>query len=165
MNCPVCGELKTRVVRTFPIESDEELHLTDTYRTRICRKCRHQFTTIEISQPTKQFTVGKRSNKTDTFSYKKLFTSIQKACEDLSIPYDDQRSIFVNVMKDIIIEVQKKEDKTRIMSQDIGTFVVKHLKSVNRIAWIRYSAYFYKNEEIVLKNLREWIAQESDSVE
>lgn len=164
MNCPVCGSSKTKVTRTLPSKSNSELFITNIYRTRMCRGCEHQFITLEITQPPKEIIVAKKNNKNSTFSYEKLFNSIQKACSNLRIPYEEQRSVFTNVMKELNSNIQV-ENKTRIMSYEIGSLVMKHLKLVNSIAWLRYMSYYVDDEESIKKNIRLWLAQDIDSIE
>jgi len=164
MNCPVCGSTKTKVTRTLQSKSDTLLHFTNIQRTRRCRQCSHWFTTLEIAQPPKEIAVAKKNNKTSTFSYEKLFNSIQKACAGLKIPYEEQRLILVNVVGEITRSIEG-EHKTRVLSQEIGTIVMKYLRYLNRVAWLRYVSYFYDDEESIKKSLRQWSAEDSDSVE
>lgn len=164
MNCPICDSSKTKVTRTVSSKSKPDLNFTTIYRTRKCRKCDHQFVTLEITQPPKEIIVVKKNNKTSTFSYEKLFASIKSACENLRIPFEEQRVVFTSVMRDIVRYVET-ENKTRIMSHEIGAIVLKSLKSVNRIAWLRYLSHFDDDEENIKKSIRQWMAEETDSIE
>lgn len=151
MICPVCQSPHTRVIRTVAIKTE-----SDIYRFRVCRRCGHEFSTLEIAQPPRRFSVIKQDGKLDTFSYPKLFKSIQEACQHLGIPFEDQRSIFVNVMKGLTREVEEGK-MTRVKSQDIGTLVMKHLRPVNRIAWLRYMVHFHDSEDIIRNTIGDWI--------
>ncbi len=164
MNCPVCGSSKTKVTRTLPLKSKSDLLISNIYRTRKCRGCEHQFTTLELAQPPREITVVKKNNKNSTFSYEKLFSSIQKACTNLRIPFNEQRVIFTNVMRELSVNIQI-ENKTRIMSYDIGSLVIKYLKPVSRIAWLRYISYYSDDEESLKKSVRQWLAEDTDAVE
>ncbi len=164
MNCPVCGSSRTKVTRTLPSKSKSDLQITNIYRTRKCRGCEHQFTTLELAQPPREIIVVKKNNKNSTFSYEKLFSSIQKACMNLRIPFNEQRVIFTNVMRELSINIQV-ENKTRIMSHEIGSLVIKYLKPVSRIAWLRYISYYADDEQSLKKSVWQWMAEDIDTIE
>lgn len=164
MNCPVCGSQRTKVTRTLSVKSKSDLQITNIYRTRKCRSCEHQFITLELAQPPQEIIVAKKNNKNSTFSYEKLFNSIQKACYNLRIPFAEQRVVFTNVMRELTINVQV-ENKTRIMSQEIGSLVMKYLKPVSKIAWLRYLSYYVDDEESIKRGIRQWLAEDIDAIE
>jgi transcriptional repressor NrdR len=149
MKCPHCTSSKTQVVRTFHPKG-----LGTVERKRTCRDCSKSFWTIEVSQPPKHFTVIKRNGRNDTFSYEKLFRSIQLSCKDLNVKYSEQREVFLSVMEKI---TERSTESERISTVEIGELIAGDLEKVNRIAWLRYVAFYDNNEVTVKKRIEGWI--------
>lgn len=148
MNCPVCNDPNTHVIRTYRAKLKNTIE-----RRRKCEKCRNVFWTMEASQPPKEFIVEKKDNSVETFSYEKLFRSIRLACDHLNIKYSEQRDIFIDVMSGVTVLSTKS---SRIGSEEIGELVTTALEKTNRIAWLRYIAFYDDNEATIKKRIEAW---------
>ena len=89
-----------------------------------------------------------------TFSYEKLFNSIQLACKDLNIKYSEQREIFLHVMGRVSTTAALS---SRIGSDQLGEFVAEALEQKNKVAWLRYLAFYDDNEDRIKKRINDWL--------
>lgn len=151
MNCPNCYSRETSVNNTKNLIDQPIIK-----RQRMCKNCNTTFSTIELRQPPSKFKVVKQDGTIDTFSYEQLYESIKKTCKNLSVPFEDQRHIFQNIMTDI---TQKTITKERINSEEIGELVINYLAPMNRVAWLRYVVHFYDSEVTIRKRIESWVNQ------
>lgn len=147
MICPICKKGQTRVVETR--ESS-----TATRRRRECITCKKRFTTYErYEEPI--LTVIKKDGRVEKYSRKKIFNGILTACH--------KRPVSTNAIEKIINEVERdllKTKKKKISSEEIGKLVLKHLKKLDLVAYLRFASVYlnfsnlerFKNEiEALLK--------------
>ena len=128
MKCPYCNEKEDRVLDTR--ESNELIR-----RRRECLKCEKRFTTYE--RVLLNLRVIKKDGRRESFERNKLKTGILKACEKRPI---SEESI-ENLIDEIEKELRNYED-TEINSAIIGQLVMKKLKKLDKIAYIRFASVY-----------------------
>ncbi len=131
MKCPYCGHPDTRV-----IDKRETCEMDVTRRRRECLKCGKRFTTYERVE-TVALTVVKKDGSRESFDRDKLIAGILKACEKRPIPRDE-----IERMVDDIEAKLRMQKTTEIRSKDIGKFVMRELKKLDQVAYIRFASVY-----------------------
>ena len=144
MKCIFCSS-ETKV--TDKRDSDGE-----TRRRRECLKCGKRFTTYErIEEP--NFMVVKKDQSREPFSREKLRAGIDKAFEKRPIETDKIDSVINEIESKLREKVKGKE----ISSQEIGELVVKTLKKLDKVAYIRFASVYkdFKDVQDFSKEIKE----------
>lgn len=135
MKCPYCEseEFKTLETRDSPENT--------TRRRKECVKCGKRFTTYEYVE-TVEIMVRKKDGKLERFNVNKIIGGLQKACEKRPVTMDQIHQLADRVRQDLMLL-----GKEEVTSQEIGDLVMKHLKSLDRVAYIRFASVYKKFEE------------------
>jgi transcriptional repressor NrdR len=135
MKCPYCSsaEFKTLETRDSPDNS--------TRRRKECLDCGKRFTTYEYVE-TVELMVRKKDGKLERFDINKTIRGLQKACEKRPITMDQ-----INELAGLVRQVIMQKGKDEIASEEIGDLVMKYLKDLDRIAYIRFASVYKKFEE------------------
>jgi transcriptional repressor NrdR len=135
MNCPYCGseEFKT-------LETRDSLENT-TRRRKECVACNKRFTTYEYVE-TVEIMVRKKDNKLERFDVNKIIRGLQKSCEKRPVTMEQINLLASKIRQDLM-----SGGKEEVSSQEIGDLVMKYLKSLDRIAYIRFASVYKKFEE------------------
>lgn len=133
MKCLFC-ESETKV--TDKRESKE-----GTRRRRECLKCKKRFTTYEKAYKPDVMVV-KKDGRREPFNREKLKSGIMKACE--------KRPISVKKIDTIIERIEEKLRKKgkEVKTTLIGKMVMKRLKKLDRIAYIRFASVYMNFNDI-----------------
>ena len=137
MRCPACAYEEDKV-----IDSRSTKDGTVTRRRRECLKCGHRYTTYEYIEPA-QLAVVKKDGRREDFERKKVLEGIIKACEKRPIP----RQRIEEVTDSIVSEIQN-EFRTEIPSSEIGERVMKHLRELDDVAYVRFASVYRHFEDI-----------------
>ncbi|MCW4043941.1 MAG: transcriptional regulator NrdR [Candidatus Bathyarchaeota archaeon] len=135
MKCPYCGseDFKT-------LETRDSLENT-TRRRKECVKCGKRFTTYEYVE-TVELMVRKKDGKLERFDVNKIIRGLQKACEKRPVTMEQINELASRVRQDLMAK-----GKEEVSSQEIGDLVMKYLKTLDRIAYIRFASVYKKFEE------------------
>lgn len=129
MLCPNCNSPDTRVIDSRTSKDNQSIR-----RRRECSDCGHRFTTLEeIIRD--GLLVLKKDGSTEDFSQAKLMASLGKALEKR--PVETER---IHVMVNELIRVLEKAYDDRIPSEAIAAEVIRRLRPIDEIAWVRYAA-------------------------
>jgi transcriptional repressor NrdR len=137
MKCPYCGSNDTKVLDKR--ETEEDLV---TRRRRECLKCQKRFTTYERVELA-DIIIIKKDGKRETFNRDKLKSGISKACEKRSITPEQ-----INAVVDRIEIRIRNMESTEIESTAIGDIVMKELKKLDKVAYIRFASVYREFEDI-----------------
>jgi transcriptional repressor NrdR len=135
MKCPYCGSEDSKTLETR--DSPENT----TRRRRECVNCGKRFTTYEYVE-TVELMVRKKDGKLERFDANKIIRGLQKACEKRPVTMDQINELAGLVRQDVMLK-----GKEEITSQEIGDLVMKYLKSLDRIAYIRFASVYKQFEE------------------
>jgi len=131
MKCPVCYFQDTKVIDSRVAPDGLSIR-----RRRQCLKCDLRFSTYE-EMVLLDLIVIKRDGKRESYNREKLVRglkiSLQKRLDD------DEK--FKKLIHRIESELQKLR-KNEVNSSEIGLAVMKHLKKVDQIAYIRYASVY-----------------------
>jgi transcriptional repressor NrdR len=111
-------------------------------RRRECVSCGFRFSTYEEMEIL-DLTVVKRDNVKELYSRDKMERGIRKAFEKRPITEDD----FKKLISQIEQEIQKTADP-EITSQQIGDIVMKKIKKVDKVAYVRFASVYKCFEDI-----------------
>lgn len=137
MKCPYCSSTEIKVVDKRATEDDRA-----TRRRRECLKCKKRFTTYERIEGATLVIVKKNGNR-EEFDRAKLEKGILKACEKRPIPHDK-----INKLVDEIETELRNRDETEIQSKVIGNLVIKKLKKLDKVAYIRFASVYREFADI-----------------
>jgi len=111
-------------------------------RRRECLKCKKRFTTYEkISKG--EFFVTKKDGRREKFSREKLEKGIEKAFE--------KRPISKEKIEKMINEIEEqlmKKGKKEIKSDFIGELVMKKIKKLDNVAYIRFASVYRDFQDV-----------------
>jgi len=129
--CPFCAHQETKVV-----DKREGTDGKTTRRRRECLKCARRFTTFERVQ-TLDLLVIKKDGKREVFDRVKLRGGIIKACEKRPISAQEVEKILDHVEADL-----RKKNANEVSSKKIGELVIRRLKKLDEIAYIRFASVY-----------------------
>ena len=147
MRCPFCNENSDRVV-----DSRESRNGHTIRRRRECLDCGRRYTSYERIEDI-PFMVVKRDGSRTEFDRKKLLIGLYKACEKRPVP---AKSID-RIVDEVEQQVHEREER-EITTQEIGQFIMNHLKDLDQVAYVRFASVYRRFEDIdafmtELKNL------------
>jgi transcriptional repressor NrdR len=131
MRCPFCGHLESQVKDSRPSEDGAAIR-----RRRLCPQCGGRFTTFERVQ-LRELTILKRSGRRSPFDRDKLARSISIALRKR--PVDQER---VERMVSGIVRQLESMGETELSSNVVGEMVMKALKSLDEVAYVRYASVY-----------------------
>lgn len=137
MYCAVCNHKDTKVVDSR-ISTDG----ANVRRRRECEKCNFRFSTLEEVELL-DLMVVKRDGRRETYSREKMIRGLEKSLEKR--PYTDQA--FQKLIHKIERDVQKKR-RGQLTTRELGEIVMKHLKTFDKVAYIRFASVYRSFEDV-----------------
>jgi transcriptional repressor NrdR len=135
MNCPYCGYPDCKVIDSREVNDGIR-------RRRQCLSCGSRFTTYERLHPGSLFVI-KKDGRREEFDSSKLLTGIRKACEKRPLPTGT-----VDKLADDIEAELYHLGKAEVPSAAIGDMVMKRLKALDHIAYIRFASVYREFADI-----------------
>jgi transcriptional repressor NrdR len=135
MRCPYCNSENSKTLETR--DSPEN----NTRRRRECVICGKRFTTYEYVE-TVELMVRKKDDRLERFDVNKIIRGLQKACEKRPVTMSQINELAERVRQDLMLK-----DAEEVASQEIGDLIMKHLKNIDRIAYIRFASVYKQFEE------------------
>ena len=137
MKCPYCAHNENQV-----LDSRESEDLSSVRRRRECLKCAKRFTTYERVD-TVDLAVIKKDGRREQFNRDKLLTCLKKSCE--------KRPISMETIDETVSEIEqdlRKRETTEISSRIIGEMVMRRLRVLDKIAYIRFASVYREFEDL-----------------
>jgi len=131
MKCPMCDYSETKVIDSRVVSDGLSIR-----RRRECLKCGFRFSTYEEMEIL-DLIVVKRDGHKELYSRDKLISGLRKATEKRPVN-DDQFKRLVNLIER---DIQAKR-QSEIESRDIGRIVMRQLKKVDKVAYIRFASVY-----------------------
>jgi len=138
MKCPYCPSTDTKVLESRETGEYEEV----TRRRRECLKCERRFTTYERAE-LGDMVVVKKDGRREPFDREKLKKGILKACEKRPIELEK----IEQAVDKIETEIRDREVK-EIKSTTIGEMVMRKLKTLDHVAYIRFASVYREFADI-----------------
>ncbi|BCX14383.1 MAG: transcriptional regulator NrdR [Patescibacteria group bacterium] len=137
MKCPFCGGKDLEVLESRSVDEDNSIR-----RRRQCVSCKRRFTTYERVKD-KLLWVIKKDGRREPFIREKVRGGILRAIE--------KRPVSLELVEDIVSQVERdilKEEKEEISSRVIGRLVLRRLKKVDKVAWLRFASVYLEFEDL-----------------
>ena len=131
MRCPFCDYEDTSVIETRVQNNDNALR-----RRRQCEKCHKRFTTHERIE-SEEIRVIKKDGRKERFEYDKLKRGMLKALEKRNVPENKIEESVNSIVRKI-----RQSEMTEIPSTDIGIMVMRELKSLDKVAYVRFASVY-----------------------
>jgi transcriptional repressor NrdR len=131
MQCPFCQNTSNRVLESRSAESGRSIR-----RRRECLSCGRRFTTYEHIESV-PVTIVKRNGERESFDRSKLLRGIVRACEKTGIAQQQLDTL----VDDIEAELQQSMLR-EIPSESVGELVLKRLKYINEVAYVRFASVY-----------------------
>jgi transcriptional repressor NrdR len=131
MRCPFCGHMESQVKDSRPSEDGAAIR-----RRRNCPECGGRFTTFERVQ-LRELAIVKRSGRKTPFDREKLMRSISIAMRKR--PVDAER--LERMVSSIVRQLESLGD-TELPSHVVGEMVMKALKAIDDVAYVRYASVY-----------------------
>tara|TARA_Y100000310_G_scaffold341089_1_gene439075 strand:- start:14790 stop:15242 length:453 start_codon:yes stop_codon:yes gene_type:complete len=137
MKCPYCNFEETQV-----IDSRDTENLEATRRRRECTKCKKRYTTYERVEEA-DIVVVKKDGKRERYERQKLLNGVIESCEKRNIPLEKIEKLVDAVESDL-----RKRDSVEIESKSVGRTVMRRLKNLDKVAFLRFASVHLEFEDI-----------------
>jgi transcriptional repressor NrdR len=137
MRCPYCGHQDTNVVETRTSDEGDAMR-----RRRRCSHCDKRFTTYERAELAMPAVVKKNGNRTE-FDRAKLRASMMLALR--------KRNVSVDLIDAAIARIENTlftSGEREIGTSQIGELVMRELKRLDKVAYVRYASVYRQFEDI-----------------
>lgn len=129
MKCPECGYEYSKVIDSRPAENKIR-------RRRECLSCKCRFTTYEMVE-TIPLMVVKKDNTIEPFDRDKLINRLARATVKRPVQIEDLEKM----VEDIVQEL-KNQFRREVSSDEIGELVLRRLKDIDKVAYIRFASVY-----------------------
>lgn len=136
MKCPFCGAPGTGVIESRTFDEGDRIR-----RRRVCDKCSKRFTTYEHFSGSALWVI-KKDGRREPFSREKLRAGILKATE--------KRPVSIGLVDRIVDEIERemmRREKQEVASRNIGNAVLRRLKKVDKVSWLRFASVYLEFED------------------
>ncbi len=129
MKCPFCGYTESRVKDSRDI--GDSIH-----RRRECEQCKGRFSTYERVEKFPLMVI-KRDQRREAYDRQKLSVGLRKACEKRPLPAGEIESAVEEIEQELY-----RSGIQEVPSNMIGELVMEHLRSMDKIAYIRFASVY-----------------------
>jgi transcriptional regulator NrdR len=137
MKCPICGHLESKVLDSRPANEGNSIR-----RRRECLSCQKRFTTFETIENL-SFVVVKKDKTRETFDRNKILHGMVKACEKRPVTMDQIQTAVTDI-ESLLLGTMKNE----VSSNEIGELVMKKLKDLDEVAYVRFASVYRQFKDI-----------------
>ena len=149
MYCPFCNAQDTKVIDSRLVSDGAQVR-----RRRCCNECNERFTTYEVAELLMPRLI-KSDGRREPFNDDKLLVGINRALEKRPVSIESIDAA-VNKLKSTLRATGERE----VTSKMIGELVMELLKSLDKIAYIRFASVYRSFKDV--KEFGEEIAKLND---
>jgi transcriptional repressor NrdR len=151
VRCPFCKEEQDKVIDSRSSDGGRIIR-----RRRQCLSCNKRFTTYEKTSESFRMYVIKKDDSRVPYDREKIIAGLQKACYKRSVSAEQVRQIADKVEEDIFRNFDKE-----VTSSFIGESVIKHLRDVDKVAYIRFASVYrdFKDAGDLIDEITQAISQ------
>ena len=131
MKCPYCTHLGDKVVDSRESREGDVIR-----RRRECLACGRRFTSYERIDEI-PYMVVKKDGRRERFDRQKLVGGLLKACEKRPV-----RVAALEAIADRVEAVLQEKPEREISTVDIGAFVMRELKQLDKVAFVRFASVY-----------------------
>ena len=137
MKCLYCGSLESKVIDSRVSEDGSSIR-----RRRECLNCARRFTTYEVVERIPVFVIKKDGTR-EPFDSQKLRGGIIKACEKRPVSFESIEKLVSDIEKTVY-----NSGENEIPSDTIGDEVMKGLKNLDEVAYVRFASVYKEFKDI-----------------
>lgn len=154
MKCPYCKENKDKVIDSRSSEAGRLIR-----RRRQCLVCKRRFTTYEKVGESFKLNVIKKDNSRVPYDREKVIAGLQKACYKRPVSAEQ-----IQQMADRIEEEIFRHSDREVSSKFIGESAMKHLRTVDKVAYIRFASVYRQFDDAgdLLEEVTQAISEPDD---
>jgi len=148
MKCPYCKKDQDQVINSRAADDGFAIR-----RRRKCLACHRRYTTYEKREET-SLRVIKKNGTRQPFGPERIFSGIQKACEKRPVSAEKINETVSKIERQIYDKYERE-----VPSKEIGELVMKELKSLDHIAYVRFASVYREFKDLQefareLKNIK-----------
>ena len=129
MKCPECGYEDSKVIDSRPAENKIR-------RRRECLSCKCRFTTYEMVETIPLMVVNK-DNTIEPFDRDKLINRLARATVKRPVQIEDLEKMIEDIVQEL-----KNQFRREVSSDEIGELVLRRLKDIDKVAYIRFASVY-----------------------
>ena len=137
MHCPFCQAQDTKVIDSRLVGDGSQIR-----RRRECELCKARFTTFETADLALPRII-KSDGEGQPFNGTKLKAGMLRALEKRPLSSEEVDAVFGNVLTQI-----RQLGEREIPSRMLGEIVMKSLKSVDQVAYVRFASVYRDFQDI-----------------
>ena len=137
MKCPFCGAQDTKVIDSRPADDNSSIR-----RRRQCEECGKRFTTYEKLE-TLPLMIIKKDDSREPYNRAKIENGILLSCHKRPVS-PDQITKMIDEIEKQIFSMEERE----IPSVTIGELVMKKLKMVDEVAYVRFASVYREFKDV-----------------
>ena len=137
MRCPFCQHPDSDVIDTRKLNNGESIR-----RRRRCSACGKRFTTYERVESV-TVTVVKRNGEREPYEREKLMRGVRTACYRRPVSAQQLESLANDVEAELMAL-----DEPEVLSVTIGDIVMRHLREIDEVAYIRFASVYRSFSDI-----------------
>lgn len=137
MKCPFCGKIDSQVLESRTIEDGGSIR-----RRRECEKCGKRFTTLEKVKGSVLWVI-KKDGRRESWDKEKIRHGILRSIQ--------KRPVSMEMVDEIIEDIERemlRGEEQEISSRSIGNAVLKRLKKIDKVAWLRFASVYLEFEDL-----------------
>lgn len=131
MRCPFCQHPDSDVIDTRKLNAGESIR-----RRRKCPACGKRFTTYERVESV-SLTVVKKNGEREPYDREKMMRGVRTACYRRPVAAQ-QLEHFANDVEAALMALDEQE----VPSSTIGDIVMRHLRDLDDVAYIRFASVY-----------------------
>jgi len=135
MKCPKCGYNDSKVIDSRPADNKVR-------RRRECLECSERFTTYEMIEDI-PIMVVKKDHSIEPFDAQKLTERILRATVKRPVKLKTVENMVENIQNDFKNNLQRE-----VTSDKIGEIVLRRLKDIDRVAYIRFASVYREFDDV-----------------
>lgn len=137
MKCPFCTAVDTSVLESRTTEDGNSIR-----RRRECGKCEKRFTTIEKVKGSALWVI-KKDGRREPFDKDKVRRGIVRAIQKRPVSLSTVEETLDDIEHEML-RLEMQEIPTKV----IGKAVLKRLKKLDKVAWLRFASVYLEFEDL-----------------
>jgi transcriptional repressor NrdR len=137
MKCPYCNFIDSRVVDSRSVKDGSLIR-----RRRECEDCKRRFTTYEYIEKIPLMVI-KNDGRREPYNRDKLKMGLITACKKRPVRMDEIDLMILSIEKEI-----DKINNSEVPSDKLGELVVRFLKDIDPVAYVRFASVYYRFEAV-----------------
>lgn len=137
MKCPICYYHDTKVIDSRVAADGLSIR-----RRRECLKCGFRYSTYEQMEIL-DLSIMKRDGRREVYDREKLVRGLRRSLEKRPVTEEKFKKLVSLIERDL-----QRTKKSEITSVEIGRIVMKHLRRLDQVAYIRFASVYQSFKDI-----------------